>query len=215
MSSDLRRYYADRAAEYDRVYQKPERQADLACLREALCARLKGQRVLEVACGTGYWTELIGRVAASVLATDVNPEVLAIAKARCEGIAGVRFVEADAYALTGVAGDFTAAFAGFWWSHIPKDRIPAFLSALHSMLPQGGWVIFVDNRYVPGSSTPIARTDADGNTYQNRRLQDGRSYEVLKNFPDEGEIRLLLGDAATQVQYEALTYYWLVAYRIG
>ena len=68
---------------------------------------------------------------------------------------------------------------------------------------------------MPGSSTPIARTDADGNTYQNRRLQDGRSYEVLKNFPDEGEIRLLLGDAATQVQYEALTYYWLVAYRIG
>ena len=73
--TDLKRYYAARAAEYDRVYAKPERQADIARLRDILTDLLKGHRVLEVACGTGYWTEPVGRVAESVLATDINPEM--------------------------------------------------------------------------------------------------------------------------------------------
>lgn len=60
-----------------------------------------------------------------------------------------------------------------------------------------------------------ARTDEAGNTYQSRKLEDGRSYEILKNFPDEADVRRLLGEMATQVQFEALTYYWCVVYRGG
>ena len=57
--SDLLTYYAARAAEYENVYAKPERQSDLARLRETVPAYFVGRRVLEVACGTGYWTRLI------------------------------------------------------------------------------------------------------------------------------------------------------------
>lgn len=214
MHDDLQRYYADRAAEYDRVYRKPERQGDLARLRETLRGLLRRHRVLEVACGTGYWTEPIGRVAESVLATDINAEVLSIARERCGSIPGLRFPQADAYALDGVDGDFSACFAGFWWSHIPKARIPAFLSSLSAKLAPDALVVFADNRYVPASSTAISRTDADGNTYQQRKLEDGRTYEVLKNFPDEAELRALLGDAGAQVRFGALTYYWHMSYRV-
>jgi hypothetical protein len=42
----------------------------------------------------------------------------------------------------------------------------------------GGLIVAIDNRYVPGSRTPIARTDAQGNTYQLRRLADGSRHEV-------------------------------------
>jgi demethylmenaquinone methyltransferase/2-methoxy-6-polyprenyl-1,4-benzoquinol methylase len=214
MSTDFAHYYADRAGEYDRVYEKPERQADLARLRETLVRLLKGRRVLEVACGTGYWTEPVGQVAELMLATDISPEVLSIARRRCGGVPCVRFMEADAYTLAGVQGEFTAAFAAFWWSHVPKSRIPAFLSVLHSKLPSDALVVLADNLFVPGSSTPISRSDQEGNTHQQRRLADGRSYEVLKNFPDEAEIRRYLADHATQVEFEALTYYWWAAYRI-
>ena len=44
-------------------------------------------------------------------------------------------------------------------------------------------MVFFDNCYVEGSSTPLSRTDAAGNTYQSRRLDDGSTHEVLKNFP--------------------------------
>ncbi|MGI9153857.1 MAG: class I SAM-dependent methyltransferase, partial [Rubrivivax sp.] len=75
----LRAYYAARAAEYDRVYLKPERQADLRQIEAWLPARFAGRRVLDVACGTGYWTRFIAPAAAEMLALDAAPETLDIA----------------------------------------------------------------------------------------------------------------------------------------
>jgi demethylmenaquinone methyltransferase/2-methoxy-6-polyprenyl-1,4-benzoquinol methylase len=61
-------YYARRAAEYEKIYDKPERQTDLARLRSEIPAMFTGERVLEIACGTGYWTPLIAAQAESVMA---------------------------------------------------------------------------------------------------------------------------------------------------
>ena len=76
----LETYYAQRAAEYEKIYHKPERQADLARMRNDIPALFKGARVLEIACGTGYWTPLIAAQAEAVTAIDFNEETLAIAR---------------------------------------------------------------------------------------------------------------------------------------
>ena len=52
-------YYAQRAHECEQVYEKPERQPDLHQLRIWLRDALAGYRILEIACGTGYWTEAV------------------------------------------------------------------------------------------------------------------------------------------------------------
>ena len=69
--------------------------------------------------------------------------------------------------------------------------------------------MFLDNAFVTGSSTGIARTDAEGNTFQLRRLPDGSTYEVLKNFPTETELRQALAPFVRQLVWEPLPYYWL------
>ena len=115
----LEKYYAGRAAEYEKIFEKPERQADLARMRTDIPALFKGERVLEIACGTGYWTPLIAEQAESVLATDFNEEPLAIARSKPYRKANVRFERADAYALPGWPQKFSACYAGFWWSHVP------------------------------------------------------------------------------------------------
>ncbi|MDB5865909.1 MAG: hypothetical protein JWO70_3715, partial [Betaproteobacteria bacterium] len=46
----LSAYYAARAGEYERVYDKPERQADLARLRDLIPGYFVDRRVLEIAC---------------------------------------------------------------------------------------------------------------------------------------------------------------------
>lgn len=197
------------------MYEKPERQEDLKKLRELLCSQLANHDVLEVACGTGYWTESISQVAKSVLATDVNDVVLEAARGKRYRGNNVRLTKTDAFTLEGVSGRFTAAFAGFWWSHIRLNRIAAFLSVLHAQLQPGAVVVFCDNTYVEGSSTPLARTDADGNTYQMRQLDDGSTHEVLKNFPTESQLRQTVAPFATDIRYVSLTYYWCLHCRFS
>lgn len=215
MQTDLAGYYAKRAGEYERIYAKPERQADLARLRRLVAGRLAGHEVLEIACGTGYWTEVIAPVAKSVLACDLNAEVLAVARGKNWTGRGVEFREADAYAPPDGGRPFTAAFAGFWWSHVPRRRLPDFLRGLHARLAPGATVLFIDNRYVEGSSTPLARTDAAGDTFQVRRLGDGSTHEVLKNFPSAEELRATVAPLAADTEVILTTYFWLLGYRVA
>ena len=84
---------------------------------------------------------------------------------------------------------YDAAFAGFWWSHVLKRDLPRFLEGLHRVLAPGAQVVFLDNRYVEGSSTPVSRVDANGDSWQTRKLADGSTHEVLKNFPSGDELR--------------------------
>ncbi|MDX1488039.1 MAG: hypothetical protein R3268_07560, partial [Acidiferrobacterales bacterium] len=78
MPEDFQNYYSRRASEYEEIYEKPERQRDLARLKTMLGDLLRGQRILEVACGTGYWTAVIAPVAQSIVATDTSEETIAI-----------------------------------------------------------------------------------------------------------------------------------------
>ncbi|HYP40047.1 MAG TPA: class I SAM-dependent methyltransferase, partial [Chloroflexia bacterium] len=125
----------------------------------------------------------------------------------------VRFQLADAYTLDGVQGEFSAGFAGFWLSHIPKSRLRPFLQNFHSKLGPGRLVVFADNNYVEGEMHPITRRDAEGNTYQMRKLESGAEFEVLKNIPDEAELCHLITGMADEVKYVSLKYYWCLSYR--
>ena len=213
-SAELVDYYRRRAREYEAIYAKPERQADLVWLRQHIPERLAGRRVLEVACGTGYWTVLAAKTAASVVATDAGEEPMRIAMSKDYGCANVRFEIADAYGLGDDLGRFDAALAVFWWSHVPLSRIAQFLAGLHRRLAPGARVLFMDNRYVDGSSTPIAERDGEGNTYQRRALADGSENRVLKNFPTQADLRSALAPHASAFSYRALEYYWLVEYTL-
>ena len=70
MSKSMADYYQARAPEFEIVYDKPERQADLATLRSWLAEEARGTTLLEVACGAGYWTGVAAATAKAVVATD-------------------------------------------------------------------------------------------------------------------------------------------------
>jgi ubiquinone/menaquinone biosynthesis C-methylase UbiE len=209
-------YYAQRAAEYERVYFKPERQADLRLMEAWLPAQFAGRSVLEIATGTGWWTPHGAARAAHWRATDLNPETLAIARAKPAMPACVQFQTMDAYSLAGL-GDacFDAAFAACWWSHVPLNQLPGWLATLHARLQPGAVVVMLDNSFVQTSSTPISRSDADGNTYQQRQLDDGSSHEVLKNFPEPAQAIAALGPRARDAQWIGWRHYWALRYTLA
>lgn len=208
----MKQYYAERAKEHDKVYLKPERQDDIKKLHEYLKYAFNGLNVLEIACGTGYWTKIISETASSIVSTDYNNEVLEIASSRDYQLKNIQFYQDDAYFLPKIKGDYTAAFAGFFWSHIPLNKINEFLNQFHSKLDKGAKIIFIDNSFVQGSSTPISRTDEDGNTYQIRKLDNGKEFEVLKNFPSEEFLKIVLNKYSNSIKIKFLEYYWIAEY---
>ena len=212
---EMREYYARRAATYERVYFKPERKTDLRAMEAAMPALFAGRRVLEIACGTGWWTPHGARDAASWLATDLNPETMDVARAKAMPDC-VRFDTVDAYTLAELGETrFDAAFAGCWWSHVPLQRLPDWLALLHERLAPGARVVFLDNSYVQLSSTPISRRDEAGNSYQQRTLDDGSTHEVLKNFPSPEQAFAMLGPRARSPRWNAYTHYWVLSYELN
>jgi demethylmenaquinone methyltransferase/2-methoxy-6-polyprenyl-1,4-benzoquinol methylase len=208
-------YYRQRAAEYERVYAKPERQADLRAMEAWLPGVFAGRRALEIAAGTGWWTPHGAAQAAHWRATDLNPETLAVAQAKAMP-ACVQFQTLDAYTFSELGTEtFDAAFAGCWWSHVPLARLPGWLETLHARLEPGAVVVMLDNRFVPGSSTPISRSDADGNTYQQRPLDDGSTHEVLKNFPTAAQAIAALGPRARDAAWIDWAHYWALRYTLA
>lgn len=113
------------------------------------------------------------------------------------------------------AGDSGRAFIGFFWSHILRADLPRFCSGLRARLGSGARVIVLDNRYVPGSSTPISRTSDDGDTVQHRTLNDGRGFEIVKNFPAREQFATdVAGITATPEEWTELTYFWLATFQV-
>lgn len=207
----MQNYYAARATEYDKVYAKPERQADLRLIEQWLPTVLSGRSVLEVACGTGYWTQFFSPHCTRVVAVDAAIETIQIAKSR--GLPQtVEFVVGDAYSLPTQPRLLSAGFAGFWWSHIPHARVGEFLRGFHAALEPGATGVLLDNRFVPGSSTPITEQDVEGNTYQTRLLSDGAAHRVLKNFPSERELVAAVSPFAAWQRYHAWEYFWALEY---
>jgi SAM-dependent methyltransferase len=206
-------YYAKRANEYEQIYEKPERQNDLAKLKELFQRTCAGHDILEIACGTGYWTQAISQTAKSITATDFNEVVLQIARAKKYGCK-VSFQKADAFNLSFPQINFAAGLAAAWWSHLRKAEIKKFLFQFHRQFSSGALMVFMDNIFVSGSSTPNSRTDDEGNTYQLRKLENGNEYEVLKNFPDKKETIKIIGDSAVEICWTELQYYWLLTYKL-
>ena len=209
-SAEMRAYYASRAPYYDAVYLKPERAKDIAFLSAYLPSAFAGRSVLEVACGTGYWTQHIAKSAARLVAIDAGPEPLAFARLR-PGAEAITFRLEDAYRLPADLGEFDAAFAGLWLSHVPIERRVEFMRSLHARLRAKARVIFIDNSEVQCREWPVVETDAHGNTYQRRQLRDGSIHRVLKNFPKEDELRPLLS-AARGLSFRQLDNFWLLEY---
>ncbi|HSW03342.1 methyltransferase domain-containing protein [Aquabacterium sp.] len=208
-------YYARRAATYERMYQKPERQAELRLMEAAMPTLFESRRVLEIACGTGWWTPFGAARAQRWLATDLNPETMDVARTKPMPTC-VEFRSVDAYTLAELGDEtFDAAFAGFWWSHVPLARLAGWLATLHARLVPGARVVMLDNRFVAGSSTPISRTDDEGNSYQQRPLDDGSTHEVLKNFPSAEQARTMLRPYTDDLQWIEHPHYWVLSYRFG
>ena len=215
--SELMRYYDRRAPEYEELYYRtdPLRRGELERAAATMRNCLEGRRVLELACGTGYWTERLVGCVRSVLAVDSSSEMLSLARRKKLPREVVDYSLADAYHLESINGEFDGGMANFWLSHVPKSMLGRFVRGFHARLGPGAVVFMMDNFRIPGYGGEFIRVAGSEDTFRRRELQDGSSHEIIKNYYDEAELRRLLSPHADALEVNAGEYYWWLNYRVA
>lgn len=186
-------YYRARATEYDEWFYREGRYdrgpevnqrwfTEAQMVADALDAFQPSGSVLELACGTGIWTERLLRHADDITAVDASPEMLTLNQQRLRSDK-VSYIEADLFAWE-PSRQFDVVFFSFWLSHVPPERFEDFWALVRRALRPDGRFFLVDSHCEP-TSTALDHSPPDWNAITSiRRLNDGREFEIYKVFYD-------------------------------
>ena len=212
-------YYRARAGEYDEWFLRQGRYdrgaeanarwfAEVETVARALDDFHPSGAVLELAAGTGLWTQRLATYATRLTAVDAAPEVLAINRSRLGERGGVEYVEADLFTWRPQAR-YDVVFFGFWLSHVPAERFAAFWELVAAARAPGGRVFFVDSLYTPESTARDHQLRGREASRTTRQLNDGREYEIVKMFYEPAALAERLAALGWQADVRATDTYFL------
>src|SRR5215467_12164323 len=185
----MKRYYQASASEYDEISNRQGRYDQGSELNarwfaewDEVVAQLHAFHltgdVLELAAGTGIWTQQLLRSASTVTAVDASLEMLAINQAKVAS-PRVTYILADLFSWQ-PERVYDALFFGFWLSHVPREQLDAFLHSCWTWLRPGGKMFFVDD--MGGPMLAPDTSSRPGRQIETRNLNDGRSFQIVKNY---------------------------------
>jgi ubiquinone/menaquinone biosynthesis C-methylase UbiE len=203
-------YYRARAAEYEQIYYRevPERRQEIAEHFDRVQQLATGKFVLELACGTGYWTQAAARSAREVVASDIADEMIKEARAK-EFENRVQFVKSDLYQLPFQKSSFDLIIIGFWFSHEPKQNYQRFFEIILEPLKPKGLIWLIDNNPpAEGPRSDSTATDKFGNNFKRRELSNGEEFSIIKNYFTEKELTEIFSKAFEINELIHRRYYW-------
>ncbi len=185
-------YYRKMAQEYDETTgQTEDLQRAFARAKELLQQLAPVEQMLELACGTGTWTRALLPLGRELTAIDASPEMLALARQKV-GNALVQFQQADLFQWQ-PRQQYDLVFFANWLSHVPPQRLDAFLGTVARAVRPGGSLAMVDQYApMPEDREISVRDEDEGTIYANRSLRNGQTFLIVKVFYDLRIIKNLL-----------------------
>ena len=103
-----------------------------------------GDVVVEIGCGVGRMTRPLAARAGRVLALDVSPEMLALARAHNEELDNVEWILGDGESLTGVAdASVDGCVSLVVFQHVTSEEVVlGYVREIGRALKPGGWAAF-------------------------------------------------------------------------
>jgi 2-polyprenyl-3-methyl-5-hydroxy-6-metoxy-1,4-benzoquinol methylase len=190
-------YYRDRATEYDEWFFRQGRYdrgeahrqqwfAEIAEVEAALFAAKPSGDILELACGTGLWTKHLVTLATNLTAIDAAPEAIAINRQKV-GSPAVNYMVADLFTWE-PEQQFDFVFFSFWLSHVPDVQFVPFWQKVQKSLKPNGRIFFIDG-LLNQASTAQNHAPLHQQGYAERRLNDGRTYNIVKVFYNQQQLQ--------------------------
>ena len=216
--AEQRAFYRARAPEYDEWWQRrgrydrgPESAREwhrqVATIEDALAAFGPRGDVLELAGGTGWWTQRLATTAQRLTVVDASEEALALNRERV-GRADIEYQNSDLFSWQ-PQRRYDVVFFSFWLSHVPRARFGAFWALVRSCLTPEGRVFLIDNRHDPAPEPhrqdPYVVEYADD--LQLRRLSDGSEYWVVKVMYEPDELQRVIESEGWRAQIAGLRWF--------
>lgn len=215
-------YYRARAPEYDEWWQRQGRYDRgpaantrwFAEIEEVLAdfdaCGFTGD-LLELAPGTGNWTQQLLRTAHTVTAVDASPEMVAINRARVQSDR-VTYILADLFTWQ-PDRQYDGICFGFWLSHVPLERMESFWRTVALALRPGGKLFFLDNQREVTTTSVDQQLPATDSQLMIRKLNDGRTFQIVKNYFEPVRLMAQCQAAGLDVTVKTTTTYFL--YGVG
>ena len=213
-------YYRARAGEYDEWFYRVGRYDHGAELNKqwfdevqqvmnALRRLPHAATALELACGTGIWTEQLLQVAAHITALDASPEVIEInrSKLRSDRVA---YQQADLFQWQ-PEQQYDLVFFSFWLSHVPPERVDEFLAKVARAVHPGGRLFIVDSRRAVTSTAHDHAPYQEASVQHTRKLNDGRTFNIYKVFYEPEALRQRLAAHGFSADVQETPNYFIYA----
>jgi 2-polyprenyl-3-methyl-5-hydroxy-6-metoxy-1,4-benzoquinol methylase len=211
-------YYRARAAEYDEWFLRKGRYdhgpelnrrwfSEITELRHWLSRQGPLGDVLELAAGTGLWTESLATQSRSLHCIDAAPEALILNRARMtRHEADITYELADIFQWR-PSRRYDTIFFGFWLSHVPEDRFVPFWRLVEEACADGGHTLLVDSLADPASTARDQVIEGSGQV--TRRLNDGREFRIVKKFWDPNRLAQRLATIGWEARLDTTPTYFL------
>jgi ABC-2 type transport system ATP-binding protein len=140
MADEHSTFWSKVAQQYDQVVDLQIGPRTRSMVRERVAQEGRLGNVVEFGCGTGFYTEALAQKAHSVVATDLSPGMLALAKDRIKA-ANVTFQVADCQRTSLPDATFDTAFISLVIHFTEPDKA---LAEVHRILKPGGTLIIAN-----------------------------------------------------------------------
>jgi demethylmenaquinone methyltransferase/2-methoxy-6-polyprenyl-1,4-benzoquinol methylase len=200
--SEQVRYYRARAPEYDAwaerrgAFDRGLQNDGWFAEQQRLAAALRDFQptgdVLEIAGGTGQWTERLAGHADSLTVVDAATEALEQNELRLRA-AGHRvdYVRTDFFTWQ-PPRRYDVVFFSYWLSHVPPDYFESFWERVAACLAPDGRVFLIDNIATGQAASLDPETPGGDGVSVMRPAPDGRIYRVWKVLWRPEELRAAL-----------------------
>ena len=204
-------YYQRRAGEYEKIYHRddPARQTELSGLYALSQRVLSGRTVLDLACGTGFWTRIVSESAAAIIGVDINSETLAEAR-RKQYLCPTEFLLSDMHNLPLAPNRGDALLATYVVSHVRRQDMDRLRESISRIIGADSPAFICDNNLVCELKPDLVWDDEHVNTYKRRRLENGQEYLILKNYFDRDELKSFFDSWGKINELIFGQYYWAI-----
>lgn len=211
-------YYRARAKEYDEWFYRIGRYNrgeennqrwfhEVAIVREALHKIPDVDDILELASGTGIWTQELLDIGKKITAIDASEEVIAISRSKLAS-SKVEYYKTDLFTWQPNA-EYDLVFFAFWLSHVPPNLLDSFLSKVNQSVEIGGQIFLIDSCFEPTSTATNHIIEDDDNFYKTRKLNNGQEFQIVKIFYQPDELQNKLNQAGFQAEVKITDNYFI------